>query len=330
MLQKVEIEALSIIYSPWSKVKRILRDNFNIKDYLAVDIIMAAAVSHYVTGEPLWLRYYGASRAGRTELLRAFRGHSDIADLDFATPASISGGFREGHLTLSRLNGKLVITSDLSSFYGLRPKEQKRLWALLRRVKDGSLVTDYNIDERDELRQEARFDWILSTTEEMLRENRQLDALLGSRFVDLMWHSGDRLEAGKQAQVNQPLLESKIRPELKEAVHEVMDKAKALVTLQQVNPVVDDYFAEVANVVTQLQYQVKRDRYSKAILGIPATPYPTEMTQNFSKIATGFELLSRIDGTPYDYKPYIIRLAYGGCVNRCVKRIKQRRAPPPA
>ena len=45
-------------------------------DKQAVTILMGVAVAHQLPGEMVWLRLYGASRSGKTEILRAIAAHS--------------------------------------------------------------------------------------------------------------------------------------------------------------------------------------------------------------------------------------------------------------
>jgi ABC-type phosphate/phosphonate transport system ATPase subunit len=84
-------------------------------DKVATTIIVAIAVAHCIPGEMLWVRLYGGSRSGKTELLRAIARHPDSTEMEVITPASIRGGLEEGHRLLERINGKLVITKDLVS-----------------------------------------------------------------------------------------------------------------------------------------------------------------------------------------------------------------------
>ncbi|MHA1835166.1 MAG: hypothetical protein ACTSV7_14415, partial [Candidatus Baldrarchaeia archaeon] len=95
-------------------VESTLRSNFEIKDWLGVRILLAVAAAHYIPGEPLWLRIIGASRSGRTELLRALLKDEDSVEMESLTPASIRGGFKGGERLLDRINGKRVITKDLA------------------------------------------------------------------------------------------------------------------------------------------------------------------------------------------------------------------------
>ena len=71
-----------------NEFKDTLRRHVGIKDWQGMEIIVAAAVAHYLPGEMLWLRIIGASRLGKTEPLRAIPEHRHCAELEVVTPAS--------------------------------------------------------------------------------------------------------------------------------------------------------------------------------------------------------------------------------------------------
>lgn len=67
---------------------------FHIEDEKGFTIVIACAVAHHIPGEMLWVRLYGGSRSGKTELLRAIGEHGDSAKMEVITPAAIRGGIR--------------------------------------------------------------------------------------------------------------------------------------------------------------------------------------------------------------------------------------------
>jgi len=85
-------------------VKATLRKHFEIVDWQGVEIIHAAVVAHYAPGEMLWFREIGASRSGKTELLRVISEHPDCARMEAITPAALRGGLKEGAKLLTRID----------------------------------------------------------------------------------------------------------------------------------------------------------------------------------------------------------------------------------
>ena len=89
----------------YNNFKLVLNESFLINDWQGVDIIVAAAVAHYIPGEMLWLRFLGPSRSGKTELLRTFIGHDDVVAC--TAPEVDPNGIPEGVGTLRLLEEHL-------------------------------------------------------------------------------------------------------------------------------------------------------------------------------------------------------------------------------
>ena len=64
LVQKIREARLSTLFEVLSKYLKSI-------DKVATTIVVASAVAHCVPGEMLWIRLYGGSRSGKTELLRA-------------------------------------------------------------------------------------------------------------------------------------------------------------------------------------------------------------------------------------------------------------------
>ena len=286
------------------QVKATLRQHFEIKDWQAVEIIMATAVAHYIPGEMLWLRFIGPSRSGRTELLRAIAEHPDCAEMEVLTPAALRGGFRKGPKVLDRITGKLVITKDIASILTSRKDLRTEIFGVLRGIKDGKLTADFGSDE-GHLEQKASFDWILAGTSSGIEQQRQLEGLLGQRFIDLRWQPGNREEMAYQAAYNNPYL-TNIRAELTVDIMSLLCRAEQEAQTQEW-PLSEGnlrWLAKVADAAAVLRASVHQDRQGH-ILSLPEPEVGTELAQGFSRIAKGLLCLG-LD----DWKPYIQRLAW--------------------
>lgn len=286
------------------QVKATLRQHLEIVDWEGVDIILAAAVAHYITGEMLWLRFIGPSRSGKTELLRAIAEHPDCAEMEVLTPAAFRGGFRKGPKILKRINGKLVITKDIASILTSRKDMRTETFGILRSIKDGKLTADFGSDE-GHLEQPASFDWILATTSSGIEQQRQLEGLLGQRFIDLRWVPGNREEMAFRAAENNPYLKD-IRANLLVDVSSLMYRAAQEAKTQDWALSDDElrWIAKVADTTATLRTPVQRDRQGNIVI-MPEPEVGTELAQGFSRIARGFKCLD-ID----DWKPYISRIAW--------------------
>jgi hypothetical protein len=129
------------------QVEGKLREHFEITDWQGVELILATAVAHYTPGEMVWERVIGASRSGKTEMLRAISSHLDCTKVEAITPAALRGGFKTAPKLLERMNGKLVVTNDFAALLTTRPDARNEIFGLLRPIKDGELHSDFGSDE---------------------------------------------------------------------------------------------------------------------------------------------------------------------------------------
>lgn len=285
------------------QAKATLRQHFEIVDWQGVEIIMACAVAHYLPGEMLWVRIIGASRSGKTELLRAISEHSDCVEMESITPAALRGGFRKAPKVLDRINGKLVITKDISAILTSRKDSQNEIFGLLRGVKDGRLTADFGSDE-GHLFQKTKFDWLLAATP-WIEQQRRLEGLLGERFIDIKWVPGNREDMAFQAASNNPYMEG-IRDELTLDVQSLMCRAEEMTKIESYTVFQNDLrtIAKVADTVAIARTPVQQDRYGY-LLAMPEPEVGTDLAQGFSRIVGGLFLLG-LD----DFLPYIQRLAW--------------------
>jgi DNA-binding transcriptional ArsR family regulator len=294
------------------RVEDTLRHNFEIKDWRGVRIILGVAVAHYLPGEPLWLRIIGASRSGRTELLRAIVKDEDSVEMEALTPASIRGGLSSGERLLDRIDGMRVITKDLAPLITARKDARLEIFGLLRSVKDGSISADFNTKE-GYVRQEVSFDWILAVTP-AIEAIRQIESLLGERYVDLQWIPGDRKEMAFKAAENNPLMPA-IRKQLSGNMQSLLSKAKK--AAQKANVELSEQekrtIAEYADVVALCRSPVQKDSRGN-ILAIPKPEIGTSLAQDVSRTASGLKLLGITE-----WLPYIQRLAWD-----CIPSLRRR------
>jgi hypothetical protein len=264
---------------------------FHIPDERGFTIIIACAVAHHVPGEMLWVRIYGGSRSGKTELLRAIAEHEDSAKMEVITPAAIRGGLDEGSRLLRRIDGKLVITKDLAAMLVTNPALRNEVFGLMRNVKDGELVSDFGT-ELGHLHQQAKFDWLIGTTP-VFAQYRAMEDLLGSRFIDLKWEATDREEMTLMALENNPHLGT-IRREMAEATARIIDQCKS-----RPIPNLDDtelgedirgLIVDLANHTARLRSPVARDSQHRVKFS-PEPEVGTSLAQNLARITIALMLL---------------------------------------
>lgn len=288
--------------------KRVLTKHLEIDDMQAVDLLLATMSCHKMQNtEMLWMRLIGASGTAKTEMLRAMGENKDYCDsIESITAGSIRRGYiikgkkdEMQQAMLSRLNGKLVITKEFAIMLTKDMEAQKEIFGLLRGVHDGELTADYG-SEQGHLTQTTRFDWIIGTTQYVERQ-RQLEQLLGSRFIDLRWGKPINHEAALNKAVdnsNMGLL-PEIRKELADSIAGVVDEVRP-VALPRL-----PYLAGLAQMIGTFRTPVERDKYSHEIIDVPQVELATRAIQALGRISVGLMMLG-IDVD--DLKPYMVRL----------------------
>lgn len=299
----------------FTRYKESLAQHFPIKDWLAVEIVNAVVIAHYLPGEPIWLRFIGASRSERTELLRPIMAHPSVEKIEVLTPSAIRGGYKDGAKIVDRVKGHLVITKELAPLLTARKEARNETFGLLRSLKDGSLTSDFGSDE-GHLYQEGTFDWIIATTP-VIEQQRQLEGLLGARFVDLRWNPSDREEMALKAIENNPELPA-IRKDLASQMYQILQDIegscktvrfgkvhrKLIKQPPQISAEDSRWIAKAADVAALCRSPVQRDSYHN-LLAFPSPEIGTDLAQSFSRMAKALIVLGI-----NDYRRYIWRLCW--------------------
>lgn len=275
-----------------------------IEDWEAVNITLGTAAARYVAGDPLWLRIIGASGAGKTELLRAIAGHTDSFELGNLTPAAIGGGYKEGAKLLQYVDGKRVVTLDLSAVITKNKETRRQLFGLLRHIYDGSLVSAFGSPEGI-LPQKASFDWLLAATP-AIESQRNLDAELGERFIDLRPRLYDAEAAAARAVANAPMVDQ-MRQELAEAVIGLLDFCK-LAPTPQIHPNIEAAIPKLVNLMTLFRTPVARDRLHH-VSYVPQREIGTRAGQSLSRLAKGLALIKGKQEVGWEEYPGLLRVA---------------------
>jgi len=279
-------------------------------DWQGIRIIFGSAAALYVSGEMLWLRIVGASRSGKTEILRAIASHRDTKEIGTLTPSAIRGGLKEKQIKLlEEIAGYRVVTFDLAALLTIRKDARNEIFGLLRLVKDGRLVSDFGSLE-GHLLQGTKFDWLMATTP-YFEQVRVMESLLGERFIDLWWLLANREEMAIQAAENNPKL-PEIRNTIADLVGKMLDKAKLRGSDIQPGRIDNAWLGKVANIAALLRTPVMKDMKSD-IITIPVPEVGTDLAQGFQKVGLGLQLLGI-----NEYEPYIMRL-----VRDCVPSVRR-------
>jgi uncharacterized protein YehS (DUF1456 family) len=317
LLSSQDVQIIKVMAArEYDQFKQQLGKVLKITDEEAVEIVMGIVCAHFVPGEPLWVRFIGASRSGKTELLRAIISYGkgvdkpDVMEIEVFTPASIRGGLQEGCKFLDWAKGKLVITKDLAAILTTRPEIRREIMGLSRSLKDGSLTSFFGTVE-GYVHQEGEYDWLIATTP-VFEGEQVMEDLLGARYVDLQWKVEKRLEITRRALDNNPKLKE-LRIALNVVTRNFLDWIKyRQATMPAPMPDDLDFIADLADMAALLRSPVKRDKYHN-LTSMPMPEVGTDIAQSFARISQGLWLLGITN-----YKPYLWRLA-----KDCIPSVRQ-------
>lgn len=276
----------------------------HVEDWQSVNIILAGGVALYCLGDPFWLRIIGPSGSGKTEFLRAIAAHTDSFELATVTPAAFAGGYKDGYKLLRDIDGKRVVTLDISPLITKNRETRRQLFGILRYAFNGSFVSAFGSPEAL-LKQKATFDWLLGATP-AIESQRSLDAELGERFIDLRLKLNDPEKAAERAFKNAGVLKQ-MRQELGEAVGQLLEYCKAS-SKPQIHPDIADKIPKLANLMALLRSPVPRDRYHN-VSYMPQPELGTRIAQSLSRLSRGLALIKGKQEADWEEYMALVRVA---------------------
>lgn len=118
------------------------------EDIEVLDIIFAAVLDRRVVGDPLWLFVVGPPGSTKTEILRSLGSLPDVYQLSQLTSKTIVSDKEKKDGTVVRgifpkINGKVVVISELSQILCKSRDERDAIFAQLRDLYDGHCVYGY-------------------------------------------------------------------------------------------------------------------------------------------------------------------------------------------
>ena len=279
-----------------------------IKDFQAIDIVMATALTILLPGDPVWLLLIAPPGSTKTEYLRSFTNNR-VYSLSTLTPQTLISGLK-GNKTadlISELDGKILILKDFTSILSKKNEDQTAIFADLREAYDGYLEKSYGSGTGTK-RYKSKFGVIAGVTD-VIDMYRKVHSLLGERFLKcrIRTNAEDAInKAGEMAGK-----EEEMRRVLSEATNgcfayyasRIRDSEPIIVennTHQQIKA--------LANITAKLRSEVDRDNCHN-VLYHPQAEVGTRLTKQFLKLAQGLCLFYAHDIVGQQEYEVVLRVA---------------------
>lgn len=150
-------------------------------------IILASALSVKLPGEPVWIFLVGPPASGKTEILRAIFGESNIVEfVSTLTPAAmVSGNQKQDTSLFNKIKDKCLIIKDFTTILEIRSIHKSEVLSMLRECYDGFVSKSFTWGTRSMV---GTFSLISGVTNS-IEASRDEMASLGERFLHLKWNS---------------------------------------------------------------------------------------------------------------------------------------------
>lgn len=251
--------------TPVGAFKLSIAEWLEIKDWEAVEVVMATAAALYLPGDPVWTIVVGPSGGGKTELLMSLTGSEDVQLLSSLTSHTLLSGLqgKKNADLLFQLDKKLLVIKDLSPLFSMQPDEMREIMSQLRDAYDGEVVKGWG-SGKETVHWKGTFGLLAASTI-AIESKWKFFAELGERFlrVDLEVDAAD-LVAAALARNGE---ESTMRPALKQAGHDFMEscKQRSRNYVCSAGPDVVNRIRSLATVAAMLRTPVQRDRAHEII-----------------------------------------------------------------
>ena len=301
--------------TPAGAFRRSLAEWLEIKDWEAVNIVMATAAALYLPGDPVWTIVVGPSGGGKTELLMSFTGSEDVQLLSSLTSHTLLSGLqgKKNQDLLFRLDKKLLLIKDLSPLFSMQPDQMREIMSQLRDAFDGDVVRSWG-SGKETAYWRGSFG-LLSASTIAIEGKWKFFAELGERFlrVDLEVDAAVLVAAALDSSGG----ESEMRPALKQAGCQFMNHCKEISAHYEhtTEPAVIDRIAALATMTAIARTPVQRDRYHQ-ITHLPQPEIGSRLGKQLLRLAQSSAFIHGRERITDDDYELLLRVARDCIPNR--------------
>ncbi|MFC1486037.1 winged helix-turn-helix domain-containing protein, partial [Candidatus Latescibacterota bacterium] len=278
------------------RVKSVAHSYLALEDDNFIDFSLAVVIANRFDGEPLFGGLIAPPASAKTEILRAFDGHSCIQMLSNITPQTLISGWstKKGNQSLlPRINGKVLVIKEFTTILHKRYEARAEILAQFREMYDGRVTGSYGTGET--------VDWtgkvgILFAVTPVIDSHLPFMQALGERFVYYRIYDENDAAIADCALEN-ALGESGHRKALRTAVHAFLNCFEARIEPRvDVDENVKAGLRALSILTVKARTSIPRDRYNKSeITLLPSPEHPARIIKQLTLLGLGLSTIRGVD-----------------------------------
>jgi hypothetical protein len=284
-------------------LEREIARYLTLKDFDALRLVLAAAASHELDGDPVWLIIVGPASSAKTEFINLLQEVPKVKHLSSLTPKTLASGFeKRGAETsfLARLEDSILTLKDLTTVLEMDRNERKAVLAQLREVYDGRYDQSWGTGKY--FHWKGRVTLIAGVTPVIDRYHAVM-ASLGPRFLFVRPQGAGRESVARKA------LEAAVDPISRGALAErAAEFFAGLATIPIVPTEQFDVLAPLADFVSRARSDVERDSRTREIDAMPEPEYPARVAKQLHILARGLARIEQRAETNSDDMRRLVRV----------------------
>jgi hypothetical protein len=257
--------------------------------------VLGALAANRLEGDPVWLLLVAPPGGGKSELVGAVTGLTDVYPAATLTEAALLSGTPKREHDDAAKGGLLraigafgvLLCKDFGSVLNMNRDARASLLAALREVYDGSWTRHVGTDGGKTLHWQGKVGLIGGCTPTIDRHHAVMGAM-GERFVLYRLPNADADEQARRALAHAGR-ERQMREELAEAVNTLFGQG-----LREPVPLVDDERERLISLTTltvRCRSAVERDGHSREVELIPESEAPTRLIVVLAQLLAGLNAI---------------------------------------
>ena len=265
-----------------------------LEDYKALHSGLATVAAHRAGGDGLWTFIVDAPGSGKTEVIRALNGLSDVVPLSSLTPSTFASGMKVSDSSkdpslLLRLPERPIVTlKDFTTVLSMNRDSRQEILAQLRELADGYYTKEFGNGKSVSWKGTMCF---IAGVTTILDTHWAVSQTLGERFVQARPAAPDPFKVAERAMQNVGR-EKEMHDELDAAVAGFLGNLEYRPIREiALNDEMTSRLANLATYACRARSAVVRDGYKQEITYIPVPEGPARLARQLSTLARGLTLI---------------------------------------